>query len=603
MIHHIPPPLPLGPTMTTTTTCEHMLLDTYIEFVPPRIFARFRSYYRRYRKWSFDRNHRQIVLKCFYYNTHSQLPGLTALGIPSVPPNFPSKIRNNPAILRPTFNHKNKLVKWYCRFCDCDNVLDENGDIASDLIEMRYQRRLPYSKPEQHHRTFVADGIFCGECSRRQEFHANQMSSWLPADDHPDYAFKLARAKEHKADLLSRYPIVCALCQGGVEHELRKQEWRHRDMINNYKRTQATAQKQPPRRPARKERIKKMLLLRARQLLPAISFLLPFPIVVIGVFSQLSLLRLLFHGVVHGFQLFLISVGHTLSTTSDTRWFMIHHIRFHHIVEAIFPSALVSCTFSGPFPENCYDGFITHRATLLVETAIFVFFWTEFGAWLNYKRKTMMARKPRRVTLKGPILALGVIVSDQIINTTLVSTLSDFWASLFAGVAFFLVAKNLWASIKIGYQWLSPRERSQRKRPADVTSTLVDLGYQNTTEFKPVQPPLDQFMDDPRDSGIATRFQRRIRNPRYDVRHPQDLLRERGGHPVRDDEEELEWPRPQRMVMSEEEGMVPGMSTLNLTSHRRTPSPPNTVPHGRPSPFDGCWPVRHQPPPPPQRGP
>ncbi|KAI9102381.1 hypothetical protein DFS34DRAFT_389332 [Phlyctochytrium arcticum] len=56
-------------------------------------------------------------------------------------------------------------------------------------------------------------------------------------------------------------------------------------------------------------------------------------------------------------------VALTLSTTSDTRWFMIHRLRFHHIVEAVFPTALVSCTFSGPFPKKCYDAFITHRAT------------------------------------------------------------------------------------------------------------------------------------------------------------------------------------------------------------------------------------------------
>ncbi|KAI9098055.1 Ima1 N-terminal domain-containing protein [Phlyctochytrium arcticum] len=634
MIHHIPPPSPSGMAATTTTLFSTTTTTTLYPTPTPSspllwicvilvlfTFVFVRSWYYKYRKWSFDRNHREIRLTCFYCNTTSNLPGLTARCVPSIPPHFPSKLRSNPGMLRPTFNRKGEPVRWYCRFCDCDNVMDKNGDIASDLPEMRYHRGLPYLRNRQRRRTFVADEIFCGDCSRRQEMHANQMASWLPDEDDPDYAYKLATAKDRKAYLLTQYPIVCILCQGAVEHELKKQEARYKPMIDMYKHKQRTAQQHPPRRrpTSRKERIKETLLRRFRQFSNAMSYLLPLPVVMLGLFSQLSLLRLFFHGVVDGFQPFMMNlsrVGLTLSaTTSDTRWFMIHRLRPQHIIEAIFPSAVMSCTISESFTKECFDAFATHRTTLVIETAIFLCLWTEFGALLNYQRRSVMSDKPSRVTPMGPLLALVAFAFDQSLNLPIISTLPAFWASLYAGIAFYLVASNLWNSYKIGYQWLSPTERSRRERLPKATTTLQDLGYQMVPDVchtpQQVRQPLHQPVPE-RDlvEGMSSL--------NLSCRAPSPPSYPSPPSPPHNPIKWWETPthifphhQQQRQERERQEQQQRWVNPHHFQNHR--------VPHGRPSPFGDdrvnrldtnpaflnqrAWPVRHQPPPPPRRGP
>lgn len=110
-----------------------------------------------------------------------------------------------------TVKFERPLREWYCHECEQTNRLDENGEIT-DYIP-------PALAPPI--RPLSVDSPFCDTCISNQTLIIQNLASFLPSEDHPDYDTYLAALPAHKAQLEQKYPQVCLNCEERVRQRLK----------------------------------------------------------------------------------------------------------------------------------------------------------------------------------------------------------------------------------------------------------------------------------------------------------------------------------------------------------------------------------------------
>ncbi|KAJ2395416.1 hypothetical protein GGI23_004310 [Coemansia sp. RSA 2559] len=112
---------------------------------------------------------------------------------------------------------------WFCTRCQNHNTLDAAGNIVDARAEM-YQEAPTARRPVP-----VADAApqaFCTTCQRNQELVRQILASYLPDEDDPEHASRVAGADEYARALRRRYPLVCRACQRTVDQRLQEQaQW------------------------------------------------------------------------------------------------------------------------------------------------------------------------------------------------------------------------------------------------------------------------------------------------------------------------------------------------------------------------------------------
>jgi hypothetical protein len=114
-----------------------------------------------------------------------------------------------------SFFRKQAQKQWLCSNCQLNDCFAESEDFydqGAAATNTRYFTTLqkPIQKPS----------FFCDVCIQNQNMILQLMSSYLPDEDDPDYAYLLSNVSEYKASLESRYPPVCNACQPLVSNYL-----------------------------------------------------------------------------------------------------------------------------------------------------------------------------------------------------------------------------------------------------------------------------------------------------------------------------------------------------------------------------------------------
>ncbi|KNC96264.1 uncharacterized protein SPPG_08415 [Spizellomyces punctatus DAOM BR117] len=418
-----------------------------------------------------DHAGRLVHLTCFYCGETSTLPGPKARGKPIIPPDSPPSLRRDPGKMIPLFDRDGNVEKWFCRLCDCWNIYDKNGDIASALPEMRdesFNSRTGTVEAAQWQRNAIkSDSIFCPDCSRRQTMIINTLSNYLPEDDDPEYQAKLANYAEYKQWLDRRYPMVCALCRGRVDNELVKLENRHRQTFGAYMKNKTTAAVDRRRKTHLTVRnvLRSAALRSAILITNAVGVTFMISVAAIGWFSLASWARLFYEGSAEGLNGFLrpyevFRMQHQYGnafTKSYDDW------RISNLLQDAFPSSIRKCVYSSDnFGELCFNAFASSRYRLVAETAIFCFIFAEFDAYLKRSRKTILKVQQKWINGKGLMCCLLVLFANWLLEVAH-TYLREEWYPTISGAYMWLSVFAVWRSLKVVYRFLHPRERLRRK--------------------------------------------------------------------------------------------------------------------------------------------
>ncbi|RAL09496.1 uncharacterized protein BO97DRAFT_374562 [Aspergillus homomorphus CBS 101889] len=116
------------------------------------------------------------------------------------------------------------IRKWRCKHCEAINYLDENGDIIDPpTTETNSAAHDPNSSsPRFESNDFTGSSLFCDKCLRNQHLFTNNLASYFPPSDDPNFSAYEREYPKFRKNLEERYPQVCAACEPRVKQRIRQ---------------------------------------------------------------------------------------------------------------------------------------------------------------------------------------------------------------------------------------------------------------------------------------------------------------------------------------------------------------------------------------------
>ncbi|KAJ1910829.1 hypothetical protein H4219_006115 [Mycoemilia scoparia] len=150
---------------------------------------------------------------------------------------------NQQSILPRSETDRDTKDNWHCYHCECDNILDKNGDIVDYVPEMSAspEESTKRNQQRQQHCSIVngyhsdTGGLggalpgyisgddkisLCNTCLRNQRIVRQLLDQYIPNENSPGYELAITKVGEYQKEVEKRYPTVCKKCENAVKKRL-----------------------------------------------------------------------------------------------------------------------------------------------------------------------------------------------------------------------------------------------------------------------------------------------------------------------------------------------------------------------------------------------